>query len=446
VHDMTPRQNQAGFETKGISRQALKALSNLEGLPGGPLSPLSSMRQPQGPARADELLAAWESLQGAWRWAVPALLDPHYTVAFLSGDGNVNRLGQYVFPDAEAYGPGFEVTMEEENMNLTGPLSLEELGVGFHSRLAWEEVGEPVQFRMNLAAYHFRALTACLDAYRSTALARRLLRSGGAPVSVGIGDILEAWADGTTMLNPGWTVSLFQLLAPAEAPVDLAKALPRLLQEMSRAGYLLQEKDAASGEARFSFADSLEPLLWGLTNALHFGLAVRRLRQPQTAEVTILGGWRIPDGIWMADLSDMENSGVTLILAGPELASDLIDEMLGDDSLAPSWEDFIMDTSYSHDAVISGLRHRQAEEEASPADAEVSGRESVPGSPSFCARCGQPLQDKAKFCRGCGTPVRRSHEVKSAEGQGVEKQRSCPKCGYICPGSAKFCRGCGLQL
>lgn len=402
--DVTPHKGPAGHGKYGISLQALKALSDIEGLPGGPLSPLSRMQLPQGPARVDELIAAWENLEGEWTWSVPALLDPHYTLAFLCGDGNVNVLGQYVFPDAEAYGPGFEVTVEGERLELTGPLGLGELVVGLHSRLALEEAAEPARFRMELAADHFRALMACLDAHRYLALGRRLLRVGGAVSAVGLNDILEAWADGTSTLNPGWAVSLLQLLAPAAAPVDLAKALPRLLGEMSRAGYLREETGTESGHTLYAFAESLEALSWGLAGALHFGLAVRRLRQPQAAEVTIMGGWRTPGGIWIFDLSDAEESGVTLAFVGPWIASDLIDDAIGDDSLAPTWEEFAMETPYARDAVVSRLRRRRDEEMGAAA---ATGGGAVPASPSFCTRCGTPLREGMLFCENCGTPVRR---------------------------------------
>jgi len=440
--DVTPRKEPSGHERHGISLQALKALSDIAGLPGGPLSPLSRVRRPQGPARADELLAAWENLEGEWTWSVPALLDPHCTLVFLCGDGNVNVLGQYVFPDAEAYGPGFEVTVEGERLELTGPLSLGELVVGLHSRLALEEAAEPARFRVELTADHFRALTACLDAHRSLTLGRRLLRIGGAAYAVGLADILEAWADGTSMLNPGWAVSLFQLLAPAAAPVDLAKALPRLLGEMARAGYLREETDTASGQTLYAFAENLEALSWGLVDALHFGLAVRRLGQPQAAEVTVLGGWRTPGGIWMVDLGDMEESGATMAFVGPGLASDLIDDALGDDSLAPTWEEFAMETPYARDAVVSRLRHARDEEAAVTA----GGVGAVPTSPSFCTRCGTPLQEDVLFCKKCGAPVRRPPAGESRPGQDTVRQAACPNCGRINAAQANFCRGCGMRL
>lgn len=438
--DFEPREDPAGYGRVSLSRRALKALSGPEGITGGALSPLAAMEAPAGAGAADELISAWGSLDGAWKWSVPALVDPHRTVAFLLGDGNLNVVGQYLFPDADGCGPGFEVEVEEHGVELAGPLSLGELKIGFYSRLDLEEVAEPEPFRMNLPADHFRVLAACLDAYRSAALGRRLLRMGGAPPGVALAEIVEAWADGTSMLNPGWAVSLLSFLSPATAPQDLAVKLPRLLRKMSRQGYLKEVGDAGSGQTLYSFASGLAPLLWGLTTALNFGVAAQRLVLPQAAEVTILMGWRSARGIWLADLGDMENGGVTLILAGPMLATDLIDEALGDESLAPPWDEFVMETPYGRDAMISRLRRLQAGEEA-----EAAGRgKGEPPAPSFCTRCGSPLVKGAAFCRKCGTAVPRQNG--KTGGEAGKPQPSCPNCGYVYPGGTRFCRECGARL
>lgn len=437
--DLIARKDSAGYEALSMSRQALKALSGLEGLPGGVLSPLARMQAPAGPAEVGELITAWDALDGTWRWAVPALIDPRCTIALLVGDGNVNLVGQYLFPDAEACGPGFKVDVEEKSLSLTGPLQLGELAAGFYSHLMLEEVAEPEQFRMNLAREHFWTLIACLDAYRAAALGRRILRAGGAPRGVGLMEIVEAWADGTSMLNPGWAVSLFSLLAPDDVPRDLAKRLPRLLPEMARKGYLDEQKDTGSGQTYYGFGDNLAPLLWGLTTALDFGLVIKRLVQPQAMGFTLLGGWRTPGGIWLADLSDMVNSGVSLVLTGPRLTTDLIDDVLGDDTLAPPWEEFAMETPYMRDAVISSLRTMPESRETGTGVRETAQADRTTTSRRFCKRCGEPLDMDVRFCRKCGLEA-------GMAGVGRAGMSSCPGCGYRYQRGAKFCRECGREL
>jgi hypothetical protein len=419
-----------------MPRRALKALSGLEGLTGGPLSPLARMQSPAGAADAGALIATWETLDDTWRWAVPALVDPRRTIALVMGDGNTNVIGQYLFPDAEAYGPGFHVDVGEEAVSLTGPLSLGLLQVGLYSRLALEDVAELEPFRVDLAADHFWVLMACLDAYRAAALERRLLRAGGAPPGVGPAEIAKAWTDGTSLVNPGWVVSLFSLLVPDQVPRDLAAKLPRLLRETSLLGHLQEIAGPGAGGTLYALPEALSPLLWGPTTAFSFGLVLQRLVQPQTAESTILGGWRTLGGIWLADLSDMENSGVTLILAGPILASEIIDDVLGDDSLSPPWEEFAMDTPYARDALISRLRAIPEGREPGTTGGEVATEDEEIESRAYCTACGNPLGEGLAFCNKCGKPV----------GGARLGQASCTACGNPLGEGLAFCNKCGKPV
>ncbi len=429
--DITPREDDAGYETLQISRQALKALPRIEGLQSGPLSPLARMQSPAGSADAEALIAAWEPLDDTWKWAVPALLDPHRIIALVMGDGNTSVIGQYLFPDADAYGPGFNVNVGEESVRLTGPLSLGLLHVGLYAGLVLEDVTEVEPFRVDLAADHFWVLMACLDAYRAVALALRLQRSGGEPRGVRIAGIAKSWSDGISSFNPGWAVSLFSLLVPDQVPRDLPERLPRLLPEMNRKGHLQEFADP--GGTLYTPPEALSPLLWGPTTAFSFGLATQRLAEPLTAESTVLGGWRTPGGVWLADLSDMKNGKVSLALTGPTLAEEIIDEILGDDSLAPPWEEFTMDTPYTRDVLAPRLRAIPAADEHAAAG--------VSSSPGSCARCGEPLREGARFCRGCGS------ELPAAETVVADVRLIfCPGCGNRLREGARFCRECGRRL
>lgn len=425
--DRAPLEDDAGYDTLVIPRRGLKALSGIDGLTGGPLSPLARLQSPAGAADAGALIAAWEALDDTWRWAVPALLGPQRTIALVLGDGNTNLIGQYLFPDAEAYGPGFHVDMGREAVSLTGPLSLGMLRVGFYSHLALEEVEELSPFRTELAADHFWPLMACLDTYRAAALERRLHRAGGAPPGVGFAEIEKAWVDGTSSVNPGWAVSLFSLLVPDRVPRDLPERLPRLLPEMTRQGHLKEAVSPGAGGVLYSFSESLSSLLWGLTSVLNFGLITQRLAQPRSAEVTILGGWRTPGGVWMADLSDMDSGLVSLALTGPALADDIIDAILGNDTLAPPWEEFAMETPYERDVLVSRLRETVA---AAP--------ERALASHGFCTHCGRQLLEGVRFCRECGAEVEIPEAAVAAAMRPV-----CPGCGLQLRPGARFCRMCG---
>jgi Double zinc ribbon len=432
--DITLREDAAGYETLEISRRALRALSGIEGLQGGPLSPLARMQSPVGAADTSALVAAWEALDDTWKWAVPALLDPRRTIALVMGDGNTNVIGQYLFPDAEAYGPGFNVNVGKETVTLTGPTSLDLLHVGLYSGLALEDVPELEPFRVDLAADYFWVLMACLDAYRAVALALRLQRAGGTPRGVGPAGLARIWADGISSFNPGWAVSLFSLLVPDQVPRDLPERLPRLLQEMARKGHLQEVAD--SGGTLYAPPESLSPLLWGPTMSFSFGLVTQRLVEPQTAESTVLGGWRTPGGVWLADLSDMNNSGVSLALIGPALAEEIIDEILGDDSLAPPWEEFVMDTPYTRDAMVSSLRAIPAEAVPGMAAEEGAPEEIAPTPERFCTACGNPLGEGLAFCNKCGKAVG------GTRGGPV----TCTACGNPLGEGLAFCNKCGKRV
>lgn len=60
----------------------------------------------------------------------------------------------------------------------------------------------------------------------------------------------------------------------------------------------------------------------------------------------------------------------------------------------------------------------------------------------YCVRCGNMLQDDAKFCAECGTPVNESAE-KKRENKDISK---CPACGARIPSFTVVCPECGHEL
>ncbi|MEW6555545.1 MAG: zinc ribbon domain-containing protein [Actinomycetota bacterium] len=436
TEDFVPRGESAVYETLELPRRSLKALAGMEDLGAGPLSPLGRMTAPPGAADADALISAWEKLEGAWSWAVPALLDPHRTIALVMGDGNAGVVGQYLFPDADAWGPGFHMSVGENALTLTGPLGLWLLEVGLYSRLALEDVAEVDPFRVDLSADHFWTLMACLDAYRAATLVRRIRRIGGGPSGVRSEDVARLWSDGVSLVDPGWAVSLFSILVPELVPQDLAEKIPHLLAEMSRLGHLREVVGPDGGGALYALPEALSPLLWGPTTAINFGLVTQSLVEPAAVEFTALGGWRTPGGVWLADLSEIESEGVRLLLAGPLLASDIIDGVLGDDSLAAAWDRFAMDTPYTRDDMVSRLRAMPEGEESVKADAEIVSEAKTPASRSFCTACGNPIEEGLAFCNKCGKRV----------GGTATSQVTCTACGNPIEEGLAFCNKCGKRV
>lgn len=243
-------------------------------------------------------------------------------------------------------------------------------------------------------------------------------------------DLVDALADGTSMLNPGWTVSLFSLLAPDDMPDDLAKRLPRLVPEMVTKGLLDEIEDTQSGQTVYGLQGEMRRMYGDPSSTLHFGLAVNRLVREEVAEFSVLGGWCSPAGIYLADVSDMRQRGVTLLYTGPELATTLIDECLNAEELAPPWEDFSMETPFTRDRLLSLLR-----EERPPA-----------AGPKTCTYCGKELAEDALFCRSCGKPVERAAEPEARDVEAAEKPSFCSYCGKKIRPGARFCRNCGKAV
>lgn len=84
--------------------------------------------------------------------------------------------------------------------------------------------------------------------------------------------------------------------------------------------------------------------------------------------------------------------------------------------------------------------------------------------PSFCSKCGSPLNPVAKFCTVCGAPAPRPAPAPASEPQAVsapetspaavkpspaapkrETPRVCPNCGEVLKPGVAFCTACGAR-
>ncbi len=386
-----------GKQTPRPRRSLDLPVRGLQGLFGtdmpacGPLSPLARLPVCDGPADPEALASIWESLQGEWIWSVPALLDPHRVIAVIFGDGNSSFVGQYVFPDDEAHGPGFLVEIHPETVRLTGPVSLEEVRAGLFPHLSLELVADPEPARIEVAADHFWTLTACLDACCEVALARRLLRLPGVPAGVDAGQIAKAWANGIASPDPGWSVSLFRRLAPARVPDDFASRLPQLLDDMVREGALRKIVAPDLGEPLFAVPGELNRLSGEFVNRMHFGLVSQVLGNQSESQISLVGGWLTPDGVWLADLGDLDQEKVSLACVSPDVVVDLMDQLIGRAEPGPREDGFTMETVFDLASLVSRLR-----------DLSSPGRVPVHQAPGFCPRCGGAVSADARFCRSCG--------------------------------------------
>ncbi len=386
------RRDAAGFETLDLSGRGLVSLATPAIRAGGTLSPLARMSLPDGSPDDEALTAALQNLAGPWIWSVPALFDPGRAIDLILGDGTSGFAGQYLFPDPEGYGPGFQVSRAGDRVRLTGPVSLAVLRAGFFSRLSLETVADPGPIHVELPADHLWVLVACIDATRAAALERRLQRQGGAPAGVSAAQIVRAWGDGIASPDPGWTVSLFRLLAPRRMPADLAERLPDLIAEMVRLNRIRQVDPDGAGEPLFTLPPLLSPLVWGLSGSLNFGLVSQWLDDSDSIEGTSLIGWRTPSGIWLVDLGEEEVGEALLLFVGPDQFTEIAAEVLGDESLATPWEQFMVKTDLDRDTLVSRIRGVPP----------WSSQETAPPQRRFCTQCGQDLSSNARFCRSCG--------------------------------------------
>ena len=318
-----------------FSRAALKTLGELPGTGCGALSPLARITPPDAPADHRALLVGLTALDGDLSALVPALLDPHCTIALLLGDGGTALMGQYLWPQADGRGPGFRVAVEDAALRFSGPLSSEQVWLSALDLLSVNALPEAEPLQMTFDLEQFWATLTLLDAYRMALLRRRLARQGGDPAGVSSAGLAEAWNTGLAVLDPGWSVSLFALLRPDLIPPGFAERVPAVIEGMDAAGLLTKlpgEPNDPLGDV-YLFGPGLERLCQAvLSGARQVGLSVERLRAVREIELTTFGGWRTPGGFWLADLSAVPLHGtgtVSLTLLGKTTLSALIEGVLG---------------------------------------------------------------------------------------------------------------------
>ncbi len=422
-----------------LSRTALKALASIPGMGCGSLSPLGRVSTPSGPPERDALVAALGKMAGPWEWAMPALVDPFTTVSLIVGDGETTLLGQYVFPDVSAKGPGFKVYVDGLDIVIQGPVTIQEVEQSALDLMSLAGVGEAPTLRLTMSADQFWALNAVVDAYREAALRRRLSRQGGLPIGVSAASVVAAWEAGLAAPNPGWSVSLYSMMVPGSELAGFGKRLPVLLDQMVKDD-LLFRVEGDSGENisdLFFFEESLDSLCQSLYRAsTNLGLTVQRKRA-NTIDLSMIGVWRTGVGLALADLGGITKGQVDLVVAGPSVLVESLDTILGSQGEPQPFAQFSTPTPFTKAAILAGLSGAPivfsgapaapaqtvqpapapapaapaqpvqaplTPVQATPAPAAPAQPSPAPAAPTpkFCGKCGAPLQPGAKFCPKCG--------------------------------------------
>jgi hypothetical protein len=346
-------------------KRALKALGEEPAVRCGALSLLARISPPDAPSDRGALIDALTALDGQWTWAAPALLDPHLTVAMLFGDGDSSLIGQYLWPDADARGPGFRAIVDKDAIRLAGPISDNEVLLSCLDLVSLNGVAEAEPLKMTFSLEQFWATLALLDAYRMTLLRRRLGRQGGYPAGVSAAGLAEAWKAGMAVKDPGWSVSLFAMLRPDLVPQGFESRVAGVIDKMDGLGIMAKlagDPGDPLGDV-YILGQGLELLCNAvMAGIVQFGLSVQRLRAANEIELTTVGGWRTSGGFWLADMSAIPLGGtgsVVVSLLGPSSFIELIEYALGGNAQVAD-APFEMATPYSRDALLDALRPAEA--------------------------------------------------------------------------------------
>jgi hypothetical protein len=378
-----------GSEHRTIALTALKALAAIGDRGCGPLSPLARIAAPEAPADGVALSAFLDRLDGGWRACVPALIDPQSTLAVIVADREQQKLGQWLWPDARARGPGFRVDESDDALRLHGPLAMAEIAASIYDYLAPEAVSELSLQRFELSADQVWALLALIDTYATAAALRSAARASGLPPGVAHADVVASWQAGLTRPNPGWSVSLAAMLMPQAVPEDFPARLQSVMGALDAAG-LLTRLDAAADDPLgdiYLLGNDLDLLSRGLADgAIGLGLVRAEVVAPGHVEQTTLAGWRTNGGFVLLNLSELESGRAELMLCGPTDFVDLIDSILG---LQDAAEDAPAAWEASAAQLIDDLRRRL---HAGVAMA----------TPGTCPKCGSAVSAHARFCGSCG--------------------------------------------
>jgi hypothetical protein len=388
-----------------LSRRSLKTLAEVPGQGCGGLSPLARIASPPEAADRPGLVSALRGLDGDAGWVVPALLDPRLTVALFLGDGERQLAGQYLWPDPCGARPGFQLSVEARDLVLRGPVTLEEAELTLKDFLALGSVAEASPVNLRASADELWALAALADTHHVAALLRRASRVTGPPTGLRVQDVVSTWQAGLAEPHLGWAVSLFSRLAPEAVPADFASRLPAVLAAMAHSG-LLAALEAEAGDPLgdlYLLGEALESLCRGRSYAaIQFGLRLSSMREPDRAEVLLLGGWRTAGGLVAADLSAIAEDRVEILLLGPSAFSDLVEEVFREDPAAPPAEAFVPDPRYGRDALLSFL--------------------SAPSAPAASATMILPVRPAlvlARDGRGPGVPMKDGLTVGRDEGNDI---------------------------
>ena len=65
---------------------------------------------------------------------------------------------------------------------------------------------------------------------------------------------------------------------------------------------------------------------------------------------------------------------------------------------------------------------------------------------AYCSKCGNPLQEGARFCAQCGTPAGQTGSENARKQEYAGGIRKCPNCGSSVPSMTAVCPDCGHEL
>ncbi|MGE4070345.1 MAG: zinc ribbon domain-containing protein [Lysobacterales bacterium] len=378
------------LEQLRIPLSALKALGELKEPGCGPLSPLARVSRPSGPADREALMAALTQTSGAWQWSFPALLDPGLTLAVLVADRERSLLGQYLWTDVDGATPGFQVSLEDQALILSGPLTTEELRASLLDLLDLGRVAEIAPARYVLDSEQLWALLALIDTFGTASALRTAARALGPPPGVTLADIRASWDASLMRPNPGWAVSLAATVAPDQLPTDFAARLLPVLQRLHEAELLTLiegEQGDPLGEVCL-LGEGLDLLCRGLADGgISFGLVRSQQVQPDLVTVARLAGFRTAGGCVLFELSALSENRAELMLIGPTQLVELLDELLSPTPSSTPGPALDGRSPYRSEALLQQL--------------QTAGTDS--SLPALtCPECGSPVSPRARFCGSCG--------------------------------------------
>ncbi len=425
--DLTARLQEVVFPTT-----CLASLANALQASVGALSPLTRIARPAGPADPAGMKSLADRLSGEWVWALEALACPGCTLAVMCADHEVQRIGQYAWPDADAATPGFEVRLAADGVTLRGPHSVHGPVGALLAELAGAEPAV-APLRTTLPADEFWAVLAMADSIAEAHLLSRAARAMGRPTGATLAQVLAAWSAGTRSERLIWAVPLFRALVPDAVLQGMEARLSAALASLDAKGLLTRlPAGAASTDGDvYVLGEDLDLTVRGLSLAsASFGV-VRSVAASGAVETLRVGGWRTPGGAVVADVSAIAQGAVELTLLGAGDLVDMLARSLGADAAAPDWS-AAGPPSVAVPSMVSAELARQAaaaaqpEQPARPAEAP---QPAASAAPAVCRSCGAEVRPGARFCNACGQPVTPANQCTSCGAGHRPESRFCPACG-----------------